>query len=71
MHQQVLKKCNALWKSGNRPKSAEIIQSVLGYAICKPGETRWNSLYDALKKILSIKEKNVILHRDLGLQNPM
>lgn len=71
IHQQVLKKCNVLWKSGNRPKSAETIQNVLGYALSKPGETRWNSLYDALKKILNIKEKNATLHKDLGLKNPI
>lgn len=71
MHQQVLKKCNNLWKSGNRPKSAEIIQNVLGHALSKPGETRWNSLYDALKQILMTKEKTTALHRSLNIKNPL
>ena len=69
MHGQVLKKCNSLWKKGSYPKSAEIIQDILGHALSKPGDTSWNSLYDSLTQILSIKGKSATLHKGLGLKN--
>ncbi|KYN17841.1 hypothetical protein ALC57_09880 [Trachymyrmex cornetzi] len=34
-------------------------------------ETRWNSLFDSLQQIHSIKEKNVQLHRELGIKKPI
>nr|XP_042894548.1 uncharacterized protein LOC107449432 [Parasteatoda tepidariorum] len=68
IHQNVLSKCNNLWKRSNIPKSAEIIKNTLGHTLSRPGATRWNSLYDALKQILSIKDKNVNLHKALGLK---
>lgn len=69
MHHNTIQKCNALWKAAGRPKTAEIIQSVLGHTLSKPGITRWNSIYDAIKQINSIKEKNIQLHRALSLRN--
>ncbi|XP_061704514.1 uncharacterized protein LOC133534820 [Cydia pomonella] len=71
IHKSVIDKCNRLWKMANRPKSSEIIQNILGHNLSRPGETRWNSMYDALKQILSIKEKNSVLHEGLGLENPL
>lgn len=71
MHDQSLKKCNTLWKAANRPKSAEILQNILGHTLSRPVETRWNSLYDALKKIATIKDKSVALHKALNIKNPL
>lgn len=68
-HAAVMKKCNILWKAAGRPKSAEIIQDVLGHTLSRPGETRWNSLFDALQQICNIKEKSLLLHRSLNLKN--
>lgn len=69
MHAAVMKKCNALWKAASRPKSAEIIQDVLQHTLSRPGETRWNSLFDSMKQIQSIKEKSLLLHRSLNIKN--
>ncbi|UYV68193.1 hypothetical protein LAZ67_5003332 [Cordylochernes scorpioides] len=69
MHATIMKKCNALWKAAGRPKSAEIMQNVLGHTLSRPGETRWNSLFDALQPIFDIKEKSLLLHRLLNIKN--
>ncbi|GBP66327.1 hypothetical protein EVAR_77945_1 [Eumeta japonica] len=71
MHINVIKKCNELWNLAGRPKSVEIIKNVLGHTLSRPGVTRWNSLYDSLKQILKIKQKNLQLSRALGIKNPL
>lgn len=43
----------------------------MGYQLSRPGDTRWNSLYDSLKQILKNKEKNCKLFEALGLKNSM
>ncbi|XP_030757697.1 uncharacterized protein LOC115883472 isoform X2 [Sitophilus oryzae] len=53
----VFNKCSNLWNKARRPKSAEIMQKILGCSLSYPGVTRWNSTYDAVTKILSLKEK--------------
>jgi len=68
MHTQVMSKCSSLWNAASRPKSAEIINNILGHTLTRPGETRWNSLYDSLKQILNIKEKNYQLSKALGIK---
>lgn len=69
IHTDVIQKCNILWKAAMRPKSAEIVETIIGHAIKRPGETRWNSLYDSLKQILSIKDKMNDLAKALGIKN--
>ncbi|KAL4122538.1 hypothetical protein QTP88_014847 [Uroleucon formosanum] len=69
IHDQVIKKCNILWKLAGRPKSAEVIQNVLGHILSRPGETRWNSLYDSLRQILRIKNTILNLNRTLEINN--
>lgn len=64
IHDQVINKCNILWKLAGRPKSAEIIQNILGHTLSRPGETRLNSLYDSLRQILSIKN-NILNLKEL------
>lgn len=71
VHKSVMEKCNSLWKKGNQPKSAEIIQNILGHSLSRSGPTRWNSVYDALKQISTIKEKSNALHKALGHKNPL
>lgn len=58
-----------MWRKGTRPKSAEIIQDVLEHVLIRPGETRWNSLYDSLKQISGIMEKSAALYKALSLKN--
>lgn len=69
IHDQVIKKCNILWKLSGRPKSAEVIQNILGHTLSRLGETRWNSLYDSLRQILSIKNNILNLNRTLEINN--
>lgn len=69
MHNNVMKKCNMLWKAAGRPKSAEIMVDTLKHTLSRPGDTRWNSLYDSLKQIFSIKNKNLEIHRALNIKN--
>ncbi|KAL4104442.1 hypothetical protein QTP88_019743 [Uroleucon formosanum] len=68
MHTKVMQKCNTLWNAASRPKSAEIIQSILEHTLSRPGETRWNSLFDSLTQIQKIKEKSSELTRALNLK---
>lgn len=68
MHTKVMEKCNTLWNAAGRPKPAEIIQSILGHTLSRPGETRWNSLFDSLSQIQKIKEKSNELIRALNLK---
>ena len=70
-HTDVMAKCNELWNAAGRPKSAEIIQGFLGHTLSRPGATRWNSLYDALKNIIKIKNKNSQIVRALEVRNPI
>lgn len=67
MHKKIMSKCNILWKATTRPKSAEIMQQLLGLTLPRPGDTRWNSLYVALQKIVDIKLKCPLLFQ--ALQN--
>ena len=59
-HTHTLHKCSQLWKKANTPKSAEIIQEILGHTLSYPGPTRWNSFFDAITQILN--EKNKLTH---------
>ena len=43
----------------------------MGHQLSRPGDTRWNSLYDSLKQILKNKKKNCELFEALGLKNSM
>lgn len=68
-HKNTLSKCSALWNLASRPKTAEVIQEVLGHTLSRPGETRWNSLFESLKQIYSIKEKIHELYRNLKMKS--
>lgn len=71
IHQEVIKKCNQLWKASKRPKTAEIIKQILGHALSKPVETRWNSLFDSLTEIQKIKDKSTSLFKALSIKNQL
>lgn len=51
-HSSAFKKLNRIWKCSNQPKAAEKIVEILGTTIHRPVATRWNSVYDCVKKIL-------------------
>ncbi|XP_036330064.1 uncharacterized protein LOC118742246 [Rhagoletis pomonella] len=66
-HNNVMKKCSDIWNKINRPKTSEIIVSVLGSQLQYPVVTRWNSLYDSIKGLISHKEKLSTLCEKLEL----
>ncbi|XP_076279983.1 uncharacterized protein LOC143208919 [Lasioglossum baleicum] len=69
MHTEVMQKCNILWKAAMRPKLAEEIQRIIGHALKRPGETRWNSLYDSMRQLSENRDKLTDVGRVLGVRN--
>lgn len=57
IHHPTLAKCSTLWNASGRPKSAEIIFSILGHKLSYPCVTRWNSMYDSICQIIQFQEK--------------
>jgi len=52
---QTLAKLTALWNKQNRSTlAAEKIRDALGTLLPTPGDTRWNSTYDAIAKVRDI-----------------
>lgn len=50
--EQAFAKLNSLCKKYNRPKSSELIRIMLKSALVMPCKTRWNSLYDSVKRLI-------------------
>jgi len=65
VNKSVISKCTFLWNCTSRPKTAEVLEEVLGHTLSKPGVTRWNSFYDSLRQIINIKSKCPRLYRVL------
>lgn len=63
MHEQLIIKCNKLGNTVNRPKSAEIVQDVIGHTLSRLG-----SMYDSLKQINAMHGKSTQLHVALALK---
>ena len=52
---QVFGKLSGIWNKQNRSsQSAEKIREALGTLLVTPGDTRWNSTYDAMSKVSNI-----------------
>lgn len=47
----------ALWKAQSYPQAADKIREIIGRLLKTPGETRWNSLFDAMADLVELKEK--------------
>lgn len=56
---QAFLRLNAICKKYNRPKSCELIKSILKSSLVLPCKTRRNSLYDSIKRILEIDLKSL------------
>lgn len=52
VHMNTLDRCNWLWKSLRSPKTNEALKLYLGKTLLRPVITRWNSLYDSLKRLI-------------------
>lgn len=54
----IFKKLKLLWNAYSRRSSARsIIEKELGSGLITPGETRWNSEFDSVSKVLAHKDK--------------
>ncbi|XP_064461884.1 uncharacterized protein LOC135372092 isoform X2 [Ornithodoros turicata] len=60
-------KCTKYWNASHRPKSAEVIQEVIGFSLPTPCPTRWNSFHDALSGILKSRQHIPRLAEQLDL----
>ncbi|KAF2880779.1 hypothetical protein ILUMI_25407 [Ignelater luminosus] len=68
-HMHAINKSRKLWAKTGRPETAEIIMEILGRTLSCPGETRWNSYFDCISRILheDTNPKLATLHQKLGL----
>lgn len=57
IHNEVLTRCNGIWRLLRSPKKREQIINILGKSIPRPVPTRWNSLFDALEALSNSKTK--------------
>ena len=56
-YRSALAKCQALWnKFGRSAKAKEAVEELCGILLIRPVETRWNSLYDAIERLIRIKK---------------
>ncbi|CAH0394609.1 unnamed protein product [Bemisia tabaci] len=68
VHDRVMNKCNTLWQAAGKVKNEKTFQNILGFALPRPDERRWNSLYDALKAIHGSRNKIEELIRELSIK---
>ncbi|KAK9529991.1 hypothetical protein VZT92_011531 [Zoarces viviparus] len=50
-------KCSALWNASKRPKTAELLSEVTTEQLKTPCPTRWNSMYDSLNQLATLRDK--------------
>ncbi|XP_043279561.1 uncharacterized protein [Venturia canescens] len=68
-YDEMIEKCNTLWRLSASPKQSEKLQKHLGQSLRRPIVTRWNSLYDAVQQILNLKEKLIQIPNESGIRN--
>ncbi|KYN21167.1 hypothetical protein ALC57_06461 [Trachymyrmex cornetzi] len=69
MYNDIMQKCSTLWKSARSPKKYEIIVGTLKEALKRPVVTRWNSLFDCFKQLITLKQKLLILFGKLDMSS--
>ena len=59
MHHACMGKCHALWNAVNRSSKAadKVAEICVNKKLLIPGQTRWNARYDAICRILELKDK--------------
>lgn len=59
MHHACMGKCQALWNAVNRSSKAadKVAEICVNKKLLIPGQTRWNARYDAICRILELKDK--------------
>lgn len=68
-HQRVMSRLNALWAVLGRPKQRELLAQILEKCLKRPAAPRWNSFFDALEQIVSLKEKIIKAITELELES--
>lgn len=64
VHEKAFEKCAKLWIASRRPKTSEIISKIISKRLIYPTQTRWNSIYDSLERLMIFEEKlNILLER--------
>ena len=54
-HKRAFKKCNVLWAKSKRPSASETIKKIVNCCLKTPCVTRWNSIFDSLTQLMSMK----------------
>ena len=68
LYRQAMAKSSALWNLTSRStKAADTTSDILGFRLSVPCVTRWNSYYEAVKKIIAANSKLAELCTALGL----
>jgi hypothetical protein len=59
LHHACMGKCQALWNAVNRSSKAadKVAEICVNKKLLVPGQTRWNARYDAICRILELKDK--------------
>lgn len=59
MYHVTMGKCQALWNLVNRsPKASDTVSQISeGVAVLTPCPTRWNSMYDAVRRLVAFGDK--------------
>ncbi|CAI6366810.1 unnamed protein product [Macrosiphum euphorbiae] len=68
INHSVMGKCTTLWNLSRRPKSSEIIHTILNCSLKYPCPTRWNSLYDGITQLLKYKDKLNLVLKELNVK---
>ncbi|CAD6216270.1 GSCOCG00011329001-RA-CDS, partial [Cotesia congregata] len=70
-YNKMIDRCSSLLQLLSAPKKAENAKSILGKSLKRPVATRWNSLYDSLIQIFSLKEKILNNVQALEMTKPL
>lgn len=68
IYRHSMAKASALWNLTSRStKAADAVFAILGYRLIVPCVTRWNSYYNAVKKIVAAEDKMMEVCKAVGL----
>ncbi|XP_067619911.1 uncharacterized protein [Eurosta solidaginis] len=70
-HSETINRCQVLWSLLRSPKKREIMIEYLGKLLTKPICVRWNSLFDSLALIVSLRDDIITLSEAVGITNTM
>ncbi|XP_057335994.1 uncharacterized protein LOC130674623 [Microplitis mediator] len=68
-YNQMIQRCNLLWKLLSSPKNSEKLKKVLGQSLQKSVVTRSNSLYQSIFQIFGLKDKILSSGEESGIDN--